>query len=69
MTELRFPSDEGKSENYIRRRNLLLEQMRKQKWDDPEECAYKKRGRKIKPQPQAVIDLTKPRNKSYNWIK
>lgn len=61
--------DEGKSESYIRRRNWLLEQMKKTRWEDPDEKPYCRRGRKPAPKPQASIDMNKPRNKHYSWVK
>lgn len=47
-------------EHFIRR-------MKNMRWDDPEECKYKPRGRKPKhPQP-VQYDKTKARNR-YDWF-
>lgn len=61
--------NEGKDESYIRRRNHLLEMMKKEKWDVDEKPQCKKRGRKIKEKSKPNIDLEKPRNKYYSWLK
>lgn len=61
--------DEGKDESYIRRRNHLLEMIRKQRWDIDEEPQCAKRGCKPKETPKPSIDLEKSRNKYYNWLK
>lgn len=53
-------------------RVTFLEKVKKWKWEEPEECVYKRRGRKAKviTRPEA-----KPRTKleqgafAYNWIK
>ncbi len=57
-------------------RELFLEKVKKWKWDDYEECVYKKRGRKAK---QTECIESKPRTagerkvalkqSKYNWIK
>lgn len=56
--------------NYTRRRNWLLEQMKKTRWEDDNlEEKRCNRGRKPKPKPQPEIDMNKARNKHYNWFK
>jgi hypothetical protein len=55
-------------ELYNKRRDHLLNQIKKEKWETEEKQSGRKRGRKnreIKP----MIDLDKPRNKGYNWLK
>jgi len=60
--------DEDKDPDYIRRRDWLLERMRKQKWDEPSEPkSTAKRGRKPAPAPVPKIDLNKPRNKFFKF--
>jgi hypothetical protein len=59
--------DEGKSEEYIRRRNWLLEKVKRTKWDDVEEKPQSKRGRKPKSKPKPMVDLNKPRNKYFKY--
>ena len=49
-------------------RAAFLEKVKKWKWNDEEECPYKRRGRKAKPIPKPTIDYTKPRNQKYKWI-
>ena len=49
-------------------RAVFLEKVKKWKWDEPEECPYKRRGRKAKPMLKPTIDYTKPRNQKYKWI-
>lgn len=61
--------DEGKDESYIRRRNHLLEMIKKEKWEVDEKPQCNKRGRKPKEAPKPIIDLEKPRNKYYSWLK
>ena len=55
-------------------RASFLEKVKKWKWDEPEECIYKRRGRKPK---QTVRVETKPRSEGerkallkhkYNWL-
>ena len=46
-------------------RAAFLEKVKKWKWDEPESKESKPRGRKAKPKPQAVVDLSKPRNKFF----
>jgi hypothetical protein len=52
----------------------FLEKIKKEKWDEPEECPYKKRGRKPK---QTTRPESRPRTKGeqqalkqskYNWL-
>lgn len=55
-----FPGDENKTESYIRRRNLLLNKMKKDNWDF-EDIKIKK---PLKQKKQVYyIDLIKTRNK------
>ena len=61
--------DADKDESYIRRRNWLLNQMKRTRWDEPDEKLYCRRGRKPAPKPQAIVDMDKPRNKHYGWVK
>ena len=56
-------------ESYNRRRYHLLNQIKKEKWETEEKQPGKKRGRKSKEIIKPVIDLDKPRNKGYNWLK
>jgi len=49
-------------------RAAFLEKVKKWKWDEPEECIYKRRGRKAKPMSKPMVDYTKPRNQKYKWI-
>ena len=60
--------DWDKDENYIRRRNWLLEQMKKTRWEDNVEEKRCNRGRKPNPKPQAKIDMNKARNRYKNWF-
>jgi hypothetical protein len=60
---------EDKDESYIRRRNHLLEKIKKEKWEVDDKPQSKKRGRKTKEAPKPNIDLEKPRNKYYSWLK
>jgi len=60
---------EDKDESYIRRRNHLLEKIKKEKWEVDDKPQCKKRGRKIKEAPKPNVDLEKPRNKYYSWLK
>lgn len=55
-------------------RAAFLEKVKKWKWDEPDECIYKRRGRKPK---QIVRIESKPRTESeykalkqskYNWL-
>jgi len=55
-------------------RAAFLEKVKRWKWDDPEECTYKRRGRKPK---QIVRIESKPRTEGerqalkqskYNWL-
>lgn len=60
--------DEGKSPEYIKRRDLLLDKMKKTRWDlDEEKPLCKKRGAKPKVKNQPKIDTTKPRNNFFNY--
>jgi hypothetical protein len=53
-------------------RAAFLEKVKKWKWDEPEVCTYKRRGRKAK---ITTRPESKPRTKleqdafAYNWIK
>ena len=65
-----YPKDNGSLE---RAREAFRKKVAGWRWDDEEECVYKRRGRK--PQYKARIE-TKPRTKSeklaqqqkYNWL-
>jgi hypothetical protein len=59
--------DEGKDPEYIRRRDWLVERMKKQCWKSEDEKPLSKRGRKPKEQPKPIIDQTKPRNKFFKF--
>jgi hypothetical protein len=59
--------DFDKDESYIRRRNFLLERMKKTRWDEEESKPQAKRGRKPSPPPKAQIDPNKPRNKFFKF--
>ena len=56
---------ESENDNYIRRRNHLLKQIKKQRWDDEEEDIKPKR--KLKPKQIAKQDLNKGRNKFFKF--
>jgi hypothetical protein len=52
----------------------FLEKVKKWKWDEPEECAYKKRGRKakvterIESKPRSEGERKVYKQSKYNWI-
>jgi hypothetical protein len=60
---------EDKDESYIRRRDHLLEKIKKEKWEVDDKPQSKKRGRKTKEASKPNVDLEKPRNKYYSWLK
>ena len=61
-------------ERLVQYRAAFLEKVKKWKWDEPDECTYKRRGRKPK---QIVRIESKPRTENerqalkqskYNWL-
>ena len=66
-----YPKDNGSLE---RARQAFYKKVRETRWDDTEECPYKRRGRKAKP---IVRIESKPRSRGeelalkqskYNWL-
>lgn len=59
--------DYGKDPSYIRRRNILLDQMKRTNWDDSEEEIKPKKPKKdFTPKP-IKPDLSKSRNKFFKF--
>ena len=55
-------------------RAAFLEKVKKWKWDEPEECTYKKRGRKakvterIESKPRSEGEKQVLKQSKYNWL-
>ena len=55
-------------------RAAFLEKVKKWKWDEPEECTYKKRGRKakaterIESKPRSEGEKQALKQSKYNWL-
>ena len=55
-------------------RAAFLEKVKKWKWDEPEECPYKRRGRKAKPmvryesKPRSEGERQALKQSKYKWI-
>jgi hypothetical protein len=55
-------------------RASFLEKVKKWKWDEPEECTYKKRGRRtkvterIESKPRSEGERKAYKQSKYNWI-
>ena len=55
-------------------RAAFLEKVKKWKWDEPEECAYKRRGRRakvterIESKPRSEGERKVYKQSKYNWI-
>ena len=56
-------------------RASFLEKVKKWKWDEPEECTYKKRGRKskatgvrIESKPRSAGERQALKQSKYNWL-
>jgi hypothetical protein len=53
---------------------VFLEKVKKWKWDEPEECTYKKRGRRakaterIESKPRSEGERKVYKQSKYNWI-
>jgi hypothetical protein len=52
----------------------FLEKVKKWKWDEPEECTYKRRGRKVKvterieSKPRSEGERKVYKQSKYNWV-
>jgi hypothetical protein len=55
--------DKDKDESYIRRRDLLLQMMKRQQWDDEPKQPSKKKG----PKPKQQIPKTNNQNKFFKF--
>jgi hypothetical protein len=61
-------------ERLIRYRTAFLEKVKKWKWDNVEECTYKKRGRKakvterIESQPRTPGERQALKQSKYKWL-
>lgn len=53
---------ETEQESYERRRDHLLEMMKRQRWDEDEPKVGAKRGKKPKEKPKPKLDMSKPQN-------
>jgi len=66
-----YPEDNGSLE---RARQSFYKKVREWKWDEPEECIYKRRGRKAKPvvriesKPRSEGERLALKQSKYNWI-
>jgi len=55
-------------------RAAFLEKVKKWKWDEPEECAYKRRGRRakvterIESKPRSEGERKVYKQSKYNWV-
>jgi len=55
-------------------RATFLEKVKKWKWEEPEECTYKRRGRKakiterIESQPRTAGERQALKQSKYNWV-
>ena len=55
-------------------RAAFLEKVKKWKWEEPEECTYKRRGRKakiterIESQPRTAGERQALKQSKYNWV-
>lgn len=66
-----YPKDNGSLE---RARQSFYKKVREWKWDEPEECIYKRRGRKAKPivriesKPRSEGERQALKQSKYNWL-
>jgi len=62
------------TERLAKYRASFLEKVKKWKWDDVEECTYKRRGRKaqvtgrIESQPRTAGERQALKQSKYNWL-
>ena len=62
------------AERLISYRTAFLEKVKKWKWEEPEECTYKRRGRKaklterIESQPRTAGERQALKQSKYNWL-
>ena len=66
-----YPEDNGSLD---RVRQAFYKKVREWKWDEPEECTYKRRGRKPKPfiryesKPRTENERQALKQTKYNWL-
>jgi len=66
-----YPEDNGSLD---RARQAFYKKVREWKWDEPEECVYKRRGRKPKPfiryesKPRTENERQALKQTKYNWL-
>jgi hypothetical protein len=66
-----YPKDNGSLE---RARQSFYKKVSEWKWDEPEECVYKRRGRKPKPfirvesKPRTENERQALKQTKYNWL-
>ena len=66
-----YPKDNGSLE---RARKAFYKKVSEWRWDEPEECTYKRRGRKAKPmvriesKPRSEGERQALKQSKYNWL-
>ncbi len=66
-----YPKDNGSLE---RARQAFYKKVSEWRWDEPEECTYKRRGRKPKPvvryesKPRTPFEREALKQSKYNWL-